>query len=128
MSEIQRIFLVGLGGSVGAMLRYFVSRLFVAFEISSNFPSHTLLVNLAGCFLIGFLSSIFPSIDSNQLTRLFLLTGILGGFTTFSAFSIETVELIRSGATLAAAIYIISSVVIGLVAVVAGISFADLLK
>lgn len=128
MLEIQKILFVGLGGSLGAMLRYFIARIFMAFGIAGNFPTHTLVVNLAGCFLIGLLSSVFPSIEENQLTRLFLLTGIFGGFTTFSAFSIETIDLIRSGSALVAATYVVSSVVIGLVAVIAGISLAGSLK
>jgi CrcB protein len=128
MLELQKILFVGLGGSLGAMLRYFIARIFVAFGIAGNFPTHTLVVNLAGCFLIGLFSSVFPNVEENQLTRLFLLTGIIGGFTTFSAFSIETIDLIRNGSALVATAYVASSVIVGLVAVAAGSYFAESLR
>jgi len=128
MLEIEKLFLVGLGGSVGAMLRYFIARLFVVLGAAGMFPFHTLFVNLVGCFLIGLLSSIFPSVENNQLTRLFLLTGILGGFTTFSAFGMETVDLIRTGETLSALSYVTSSLVIGLLAVSAGCHLGEYFK
>ena len=128
MVEIKRLFLVGLGGSAGAIFRYLVARIFAALEISSAFPYHTLLVNIVGCFVIGLLNTLYPSVENNQMTRLFLITGVVGGFTTFSAFGIESIELFKAGLTLSAICYISSSVMVGLVSVMLGSSLADSLK
>ena len=128
MLELQKFFLVGIGGSLGAALRYLVSRIFLRFELAATFPFATLLVNLVGCFLIGLIASIVPNIENNQLTRLFLLTGIVGGFTTFSAFGMETFDLIQDGSSIAAAGYVAASVVLGLLAVCAGVLLAGIIK
>ncbi|MCX6136080.1 MAG: fluoride efflux transporter CrcB [Ignavibacteriales bacterium] len=95
---------IGLGGGVGSMCRYGFSRLLYRI-LGDAFPYGTLAVNVLGCFIIGFAMTVFEErflVQPNM--RLFITIGILGGFTTFSTFSFETVALLRSGdATMAAA-------------------------
>lgn len=87
------IFYVMLGGALGALARY--STVQAMSKIIPDYPLGTLTVNLAGSFFIGLLWSIFD--QPGTATRAFLFVGILGGFTTFSAFSIETLTLFREG-------------------------------
>jgi CrcB protein len=113
---MSKYVLVMLGGALGAASRFalgtFVSRLYTAV-----FPVGTFLVNISGSFLIGVLMTLFlyrPAINANW--RLFLVTGILGGYTTFSSFEWETLFAVRTGASLIAIIYVLLSVVFGLFA------------
>ena len=108
---MQNYLLVFAGGGIGAAARYWLSGL-VYQRLGSEFPSGTLVVNVIGCLLIGFLISIFeerfvlyPSL------RIFLTIGILGGFTTFSSFSFETMALLRDGELWYASANILLSVV-----------------
>lgn len=87
----MNILLVGLGGGLGAVLRYLLGLLL--YPVGLVFPVATLVVNVLGCFLIGFLNS-GPLSDSQ---RVFAMTGVLGGFTTFSAFGLETRLLVAAG-------------------------------
>ena len=107
--------LIALGGAIGSMARYGISE---AIGLHSQtpipaIPWGTLVVNITGSFAIGFLSTyIGPGgkyFTSNE-ARLFFITGICGGYTTFSAFSLETLNLLRAGDTTRAAAYIASSV------------------
>src|SRR5512142_713754 len=94
MKELAVVF---LGGGVGSALRYWLSGN-VYRLVKPTFPYGTLVVNIAGCFLIGFLMAFFEERFVVQpLLRVFLTIGILGGFTTFSTFSYETVALLREG-------------------------------
>ena len=108
--------MVGIGGLIGSVLRYLVSILFAAF-INSSFPFATLTVNVVGCFLIGVL---FAVSDRGQLIspewRLFLATGLCGGFTTFSTFSYESISLLQDGELLYSFGNVILSVVVGFAA------------
>lgn len=111
---VRNFFLVGLGGAVGSMLRYGASLVIN----SSLFPFATLTVNIAGSFIIGLVMGLALKEEYFLHNwRLFLATGICGGFTTFSSFAAENLELIQSGKTLLAIIYILSSVVSGIIAV-----------
>ena len=117
------IFAIGLGSFIGGVLRYLLSQ-FVQLKIVSAFPFGTFIVNVIGCFFIGL---VFGLAEKGNLTnewRLFLITGVLGGFTTFSAFSNETVALIREGNLWYASSYAASSIGIGLLATFLGISIA----
>ena len=117
------IFAIGLGSFIGGVLRYLLSQ-FVQLKIVSAFPFGTFIVNVIGCFFIGL---VFGLAEKGNLTnewRLFLITGILGGFTTFSAFSNETVAMIRDGNLWYALSYVASSIGIGLLATFLGISIA----
>src|SRR5579884_1396462 len=102
------------GGAVGAVCRFIVGT-FVGRVYSGPFPLGTFLINVTGSLLIGFLMGLFlmrPAIDAHW--RLFLVTGILGGYTTFSSFEWESVVAMRGGAGSVALLYLLSSVVIGL--------------
>jgi CrcB protein len=117
---------IGTGSFIGGVLRYLLSQ-FVQTKFLSTFPFGTLTVNVIGCFLIGL---VFGFSDRGNLTpewRLFLATGLLGGFTTFSAFSNETVGMLRDGQLMYATAYISSSVIVGLIATFIGISITKLI-
>jgi len=95
---MDRIVFIGIGGFIGAVLRYWLSGYAQQLSSSSLFPLGTLIVNFVGCLAIGFLSQI--SEDHGAFTvesRALVFVGILGGFTTFSTFSSETMNLLRDG-------------------------------
>ncbi len=111
--------LVFVGGGLGAMLRHLVNRL--AFAAWGSFPAGTLIVNVAGSLAIGLLVGSFAALPSvSQPVRLFATTGFLGGFTTFSAFSLDALTLWERGQTWLAAGYVVASVLLSLAAVAAG--------
>jgi CrcB protein len=85
-----------IGGGIGALLRYFSSQ-FINSSINIKFPFGTLFVNCFGALLIGFLVNIFEAFSIHVKWRLFLITGFLGGYTTFSAHSLETVQHFMDG-------------------------------
>ena len=114
---MSRFLLVGAGGALGAVARYAVSLLGARWP---GFPAATLAVNVVGCLAIGVLGSTLTS----ENARLFLLTGILGGFTTFSAFGLETQTLASEGKPGLAALYVAVSVSAGLGAVWLGRALA----
>ena len=121
-----RVLLVGLGGGLGAMARYGVSVWAAQWPGAAAFPAGTLLVNVLGCFVIGVLG--FAGETRGLLTpeaRLLLVTGFLGGFTTFSTFGSETLGLARGGATAAALGYVGAHLALGLGAVWAGQALAQ---
>src|SRR5262245_58125135 len=109
--------MIALGAAVGANLRYALS-LWAARQWGATFPYGTLLINVSGCFAIGvvmmLLTTRFTGSDS---WRLLLVTGLLGGFTTFSTFGYETYMLILSGSWLAAGLNILASVGLGMAGV-----------
>lgn len=114
---IKSLLLVGLGGGIGSMLRYGSSLLIQ----SKLFPYATLAVNITGSFIIGivFAMSIKEEILLNNW-KLFLATGICGGFTTFSAFSLENMGLLQSGKYGLAITYILLSIILGISATFLG--------
>jgi len=94
---LNRVFYVFLGGGVGSVARY-LTTLAAARLISPEFPFGTLIVNLLGCFLIGFVHEVaMMSARLSPEVRLFLTTGILGGFTTYSTFNYETLSFFEQG-------------------------------
>lgn len=106
---MKELVVVFLGGGIGSALRYWLSGSVYRFA-KPTFPYGTLVVNVSGCFLIGFLMAVFEERFVVQpLLRLFLTIGILGGFTTFSTFSFETVELLREGSTISGLINVLLS-------------------
>ena len=118
---IKNFLIVGLGGAAGSMLRYAVQKIFTT-QGAVVFPTGTLLVNIAGCFLIGILLSfVSRSFSWNEEMKLLLMTGFCGGFTTFSAFTLEGIGLLKESKTSLFIIYITASVVGGLLATFIGI-------
>lgn len=114
---LKNLLLVGLGGALGSMLR-FVSSLLITTRI---FPYATLVVNITGSFIIGIIFAL--SIKEVPLTanwKLFLATGICGGFTTFSAFSLENMGMLQSGKAGMALLYSGLSIVLGIAATFLG--------
>ena len=112
---MTNLFWVGIGGAAGSMARYLCQR-----ALNADFPYGTLAVNVIGCLLIGVL---WAAVSRNSLTetyRLLLMTGFCGGFTTFSAFSYEGIQLLTQGRTVSFILYTVVSVAAGLVATFAG--------
>jgi fluoride exporter len=116
--------LVGLGGAVGCMLRYLITLITARFH-TGHLPLATFITNVLGCLLIGLLMGHLTRYHSNDLhLRLLLITGLCGGFTTFSAFSSENLALLQSGHHLTALGYMAASIALGLLATVAGLYMA----
>lgn len=120
-----KLMMIALGGAIGALLRYSVSGLMHKY-VDTIFPIGTLTANLIGCLLIGFLWQLFDATIVSENTRVFLLVGLLGAFTTFSTFGLESLNLLRDGEIRFAAFNIIGGVVIGLICVFIGIVVARL--
>ncbi len=97
---------VGLGGAIGSILRYTLSLL----PIKSSFPVLTLITNLLGAFIIGVVVGLFEKQYLSSYIHLFLKTGVCGGFTTFSTFSLETLTLLENGMVFMAIVYAFISV------------------
>jgi len=116
---MQQFFIVGIGSFLGGGLRYLIS-VFFNQKINPDFPYATLAVNLLGCLLIGVFYSLFEKSIINNDWKLFLTTGLCGGFTTFSAFSIESLQLFKQGNLVAMLMYIIISIVLGIALTYAG--------
>jgi CrcB protein len=122
---MKTVFTIGIGSFIGGVLRYLLSQSVQA-KFVSAFPFGTLTVNIIGCFFIGLVFGLADRGNLAQDWKLFLATGLLGGFTTFSAFSNETIGLIRGGQLGYATAYIAASVLIGLLATFIGISIIKL--
>jgi len=115
---VGKILLVGLGGFMGSILRYLMSGYVQQWMKSVDFPYGTLAVNLIGCLVIGFLSQLAEARGVFMAeSRAFVFIGVLGGFTTFSTFSNETMNLLRDGERLLAVVKIAAHLVPGLIAV-----------
>ena len=126
-SRVLLIVLVGVGGFIGAVLRYLISDWVNEIFQTLSVPYGTLTVNITGCLLIGILAGL--SENRNLLgpeTRALLVVGVLCGFTTFSTFGNETVELLKDGKSIAAFSNVALHVCLGLVAVWVGYSAAEL--
>ena len=122
---MQHILIVGLGGFIGSIARYKLGELIFHMTAQGRFPFGTLAVNVLGCLVVGVLAGFAERHNLfGQELRLFLFTGLLGGFTTFSAFGLETVHLIRRGDLGIAALYVGASVVLGIAAVWLGFKLA----
>jgi len=122
---MNKLLVVFLGGGIGSALRFVISSA-VQRASGGDFPFGTLTVNLAGCFVIGLLWGISGRVNMPFLLSAFLFAGILGGFTTFSSFSIETVSLIHDGAWRMALLYAALSNILGLGLAAAGYALATL--
>lgn len=117
------ILAIALGGALGSVLRYAVGR-FVQRIAHAGFPVGTLAVNVIGCVLVGVLTKHFMNDEANPLLRTALIVGFCGGFTTFSAFSIETVGLLVGGEWVRAGAYVAASLVACLAGTALGFTLA----
>jgi len=117
------------GGALGSAARMWIS-LWCAVRFGESFPVGTLVVNAAGCFVIGAFSALTGPdgvVLTSPLVRQFMMLGVLGGFTTFSSFGLQTVQLMTEGEWLYAALNVLASVVVCLAFVWFGIMLASLL-
>ena len=114
---MKALILVGLGGFIGSVARYALGNLVLQLAPQARFPWSTFAVNVLGCLVVGLLAGWtdrYPVLGTD--VRLFVFTGLLGGFTTFSAFGLDALSLLRRGEPLLAAIYTGASVGLGLFA------------
>jgi CrcB protein len=122
---MKAILLVALGGAVGSVARYKVSGWMLHHTLDWRFPAGTFSVNVAGCLLAGVLAGLAEKHELLSAdARLLLFTGLLGGFTTFSAFGLETMYLLRKGELLVAGSNVALSVAAGLLALWLGLGVA----
>ena len=125
---MKGILLVGLGGFLGSIMRYSLGGWMLHMTAQERFPFSTYVVNVLGCLAVGMLAGFA---EKHHLlgpeARLLLITGLLGGFTTFSAFGLETVYLLRRGEAWVAAGYVCASVLAGIAAVWLGLKAVSLL-
>ena len=112
----MKFFMIGIGGGIGAILRYLIS----VVPLKVSFPVQTFVTNVLGAILIGVVVEMVAGKEISENWNLFLKVGICGGFTTFSTFSLETYNLIEKGNTGIALGYAILSVVLSVIGVFAG--------
>lgn len=118
MPSIYSVIFVALGGALGSVFRYLLGTWTQSTSKSIDFPYGTLTVNLIGCFMIGFLAQLAEARGAfTPESRTFVFIGILGGFTTFSSFGNDTVNLLRDGETFHALANIGANVIFGLILV-----------
>ncbi|MEJ5209265.1 fluoride efflux transporter CrcB [Denitratimonas sp. CY0512] len=125
---MHNLLLVGLGGFLGSIARYTLGGLVLHMTVQQHFPLGTFTVNVLGCLVVGLMAGATERYELfGPDARLFLFTGLLGGFTTFSAFGLEAMQLIRRGDLVTAALYAGGSVVFGLTAVWLGFKLVSML-
>jgi fluoride exporter len=119
---MRPLIFIGIGGGLGSIFRYLI-QVFIGRHIPLVFPVGTFLVNCFGCFLIGLFYALASKYSwFGPEWRLFLITGICGGFTTFSTFSYDGLYLLRQGSTLSFLFYTLGTVVLGMLATFAGVA------
>ncbi|KAA6302701.1 MAG: putative fluoride ion transporter CrcB [Candidatus Ordinivivax streblomastigis] len=117
---LKQLLLIGLGGGTGSIFRFLVSH-FTTKVGANTFPTATFIVNILGCLLIGLFTGWMLKFQwFDTPLKYLLITGFCGGFTTFSTFSLENLQLYQSGQYISLTVYILASVVCGLAAVFGG--------
>ena len=124
---MSKLIYLALGGALGTVLRYSISVWFGA-SGSTEFPVATFIANMVGCLAIGIVMGLFIDLELTHPLRLFFVIGLLGGFTTFSAFAFEGYSLIQANQIKTAAIYILSSNLLGVLLVVVGYQLIKLFQ
>ena len=125
--NVTKILLVLLGGALGTGCRYWLSSYVYLVVEKPSFPYANFIINASGSFIIGILAELFETrVLVSPTIRVALLTGVLGGYTTFSSFSFETFSLLRDGQAWLALVNALGSVLIGLIAVWLGVRLAQL--
>jgi CrcB protein len=122
VAELTNCLLVFAGGGLGAVCRYGVQHLHI---FAINKYHATMTANLTGCFIIGVLWALLSHWQTDRVWYLFLVTGILGGYTTFSSFSLDAITMFQSGYSLRALLYVLMSVIGGLVFCAIGIALTQ---
>jgi CrcB protein len=117
--NIYKLMLVGIGGFAGSVLRFITVSFFQRFNLS--FPLGTFSVNILGSFLLGAVVGWMIQRGENDSIRLLMITGVCGGFTTFSAFAFENVNLFEQKLAMTSIAYVVTSVFLGVGAIIAGI-------
>jgi CrcB protein len=125
---VQTYFAVVAGGAIGSVFRYSLSTYVYSLLGQPRFPFANFVINLSGSFLIGILVQLFDTgVLVSPVLRIALISGVLGGYTTFSSFSFETIALLRDGLWLLALINAVGSVLLGVAACWAGIRLAQMI-
>ena len=125
--DATKVLLVLLGGAIGTGCRYWLSTFVYSIVEKPSFPYANFIINISGSFIIGILAELFEArILVSPTIRATLLTGVLGGYTTFSSFSLETFSLLRGGEIWLAIVNAFGSVLLGLMAVWMGARLAQL--
>ena len=120
---VANLILVGIGGALGAIIRFGVNQV-VAARWGTHFPFGTFLINISGSFVIGLALTLLLGRNADAAWRLVLVVGLLGGYTTFSAYAFELVTLLGAGNTGSAALYLIASNALGIAACLVGVVLA----
>ncbi|MCM5552570.1 fluoride efflux transporter CrcB [Pleomorphomonas sp. NRK KF1] len=121
--SLVSVLLVAMGGAFGSVCRYLVGVGASRF-LGPDFPFGTMIVNIVGSFFMGlFIELLALKLDGSESLRLFVAVGVLGGFTTLSSFSLDSIVLFERGAIGAAALYVGGSILLSLAALVAGLHF-----
>ena len=124
---MQKYLLIAFGGALGSMARYWVGST-IAGRMGAKFPYGTFVINITACVIIGFsLTFLAKRVELNPAWRFIVPVGFIGAYSTFSTYEWETLSTIRTGAFLLAALYAISSLILGLAAVWAGSAIAEIL-
>ena len=124
---MQKYLLIAFGGALGSMARYWVGTA-VANRMGTKFPYGTFVINITACVIIGFsLTVLAKRADLNPAWRFLVPVGFIGAYSTFSTYEWETLSTIRTGAFPLAALYAVSSLILGLAAVWAGSVIAEIL-
>jgi fluoride exporter len=127
--DIRVLLAIAVGGGLGSILRYIVAVLVTA-RTGTGFPWSTLLINITGSLLIGAIAELTQTrvVAVPNFVRLFWMVGVLGGYTTFSTFSLDAVTLVTDRAPLLALSYVVASVALGIFAAVAGVGIVRMLN